>query len=361
MSYSVYQQISYPENHTYKFLQLPPDLLDHVKNNKDGQLLIKSSPLDHDRTDGNSNSHLVVCTNDKTWKLRQMNHSNTVMLMNNMNVNKLGTEVSKPGPNQLLGFALGSYEYELSKSTGQLDISGLPRYPGPQAQGMSYHELLQNTPISKREFEQKWFDLGGCEIDNQVYILTESYITEVLHHIITTLISQQFDYKSQEGNLDELYAMAQSQEHNPTAIQTIIHKFALVTNETFKLDNSKISRWFGKQTLEASRIISVPDFLVNWKSSLPEFYNVPLDLSDLKGYYFRSGNSIGYVDPMKLSTSLPFRFEQLFYLDKSWAYDEIVPLIENFVPVGKKIDSVIIKYAKKKRVGKNSFVVTPRS
>ena len=79
----------------------------------------------------------------------------------------------------------------------------------------------------------------------------------------------------------------------------------------------------------------ISEFLLNWKTSLPSFYNPPLDISQLAGYYCSPiENKILYVDPESLSENLSQRFKELFELDKSWNYDEFIPFIKSlFLPV----------------------------
>ena len=78
--YSVYQQLNEDTNatkYTYKLLQLPSKILNQLES-KSTNLYIKS--------DINS---LALCTDSETFKLRQMNHSNTVLLLNKEPDNKL--------------------------------------------------------------------------------------------------------------------------------------------------------------------------------------------------------------------------------------------------------------------------------
>ncbi|KAK6455882.1 sister chromatid cohesion protein Dcc1 [Scheffersomyces xylosifermentans] len=372
-SYSLYQQTSYDENYAYKFLQLPPDLLAYIKDNKNQELVIKSSTT--------NSGQLVVCSAKKTWKMRQMNHSNSVLLMDNANVDHQNKCIKSIVPNHevdqknnLIGFSESTYEYELIETKGSIVIDDLPRYHGDElrddtnntnARKISLSELMENSPISTEEFYKSWYELGGCDIGGQVYILSVEYITEVLFILITTLLSQEFNYKSDTIDMNKIRSTICNQKGSidNSVLKTVINKFSVHKEQGLQLDNFKIAKWFGINELSklTTTLVDSKEFLLQWKASLPTFYNVSLDLHYLRGHYCSPiEGRIRFVSAEDLSPTLSVRFSQLFQLDKSWNYDDFVPFIKDFVPSGVKVDSIILKFGKKKRVGKNKFVVTPR-
>lgn len=336
--YSVYQQLNEDTNatkYTYKLLQLPSKILNQLES-KSTNLYIKS--------DINS---LALCTDSETFKLRQMNHSNTVLLLN------------KEPDNKLIGFQKTSYEYELTEIKGSIDTSDIPIFNGQTAQQpIDLRALEDNSICSHQEFLSNWYELGGCEIDNGAYIMSADIITELLHLLITKLMSLQVHEFSPEDVSSII-----TPPYNDSMLTSIIHKFCIIESEKYQLNDLKITQWFG--IVEMSKInhkmTDISEFLLNWKTSLPSFYNPPLDISQLAGYYCSPiENKILYVDPESLSENLSQRFKELFELDKSWNYDEFIPFIKKFVPAGKKVDSIILKYGKKKKVGRDRFIVCPR-
>ncbi|KAK6465975.1 sister chromatid cohesion protein Dcc1 [Scheffersomyces coipomensis] len=375
VSYSVYQQITNDPEHTYKLMQLPPDLLEYITNNDKEELVLKSSI---------TSDNLVVCSNSKTWRLRQMNHSNTALICDNLNINvnnKFTDPLVETGDqqqqfdNKLVGFSQCSYEYELSSTEGIIDITDLPRHSGDQLSDdtlnvdtldWSLQQLIDNSPISSQEFFTKWYEYGGCIINDKVHILTNEFITEILYGCITILISENINYNDDIEILNFIQLiLMQDETMNQSIMETIIHKFGHeIKEDTFKLDHAKISKWFGIQQLAKSsgNLINKKEFLLHWKSSLPSFYNVSLDIQDLRGNYCSPiEDKILYVNASDLATSnLSVRFVQLFQLDKNWNYDDFIPFIADFVPNGKKVDSVILKYARKKKITKDKYLIVPR-
>lgn len=373
-SFHIYYPITTPSTHIYKLIQLPPALTDYIKENEyesnENQLVIKSSKsIDND---------LVLVNPDNTWKIRQMNHSNSVVLLNNMNVNKLNHSLDHISstqdqlPDKLLGITNLSYEYEISKVDGKIDISKLPDYDGSEIIGeyeILIDDFINDSLISRNQFLAKWYNYCGCEINNRAVILTSDFVSEILHNLIPVLISNDIPYESEEYNLNLSHISKLMLEQNSSFTQnilvTILSKFGQTKNNTdFKLNNNKISKWFGIQTLIKlnHNLISTNQFLINWKSALPSFYNIPIDLMQLRGYYCRPLNDdIQYLNPENLSNNdISSRIKDLFKIVNSWDFDEFYPFIIDFIPPGRKPDLIILKFARKKRSGKNKFIVSPR-
>lgn len=377
MSYSVYQQLSYSKDHTYKLLQLPAELYSYIKDKENGELVIKSTPPTADKKENG----LVLCTEDKTWRLRQMNHSNSVLLLDNMNINKLGKSVLSVIPsyevssqNNLVGFSKSSYEYELNPTEGFIDVSKLPIFSGDSISDdtlnrsstyITLHQLLLDSPISNQQFYKFWYELGGCEVNGHVHVMSSTFITQTLYTLLTILISNEFNYNNDAGQIAQVCTMALRQDNklNSSIVSTLLHKFSIVNGQSFKLDNLKIAKWFGTQELASTNraLVNSKEFLLSWKACLPDFYNVSLDLHDLRGSYCcPMEGKIQYVNKSELSQNLSMRFAQLFLLDKQWVLEDFTPFIAEFVPSGKKVDSIILKHGKKKALGKGKFIVCPR-
>lgn len=353
MSYQLYLQISRDEKYTYKLLQLPPEILSHLQNDSSQDLLLKS----------NINS-LVLCTNDQTWKLRQMNHSNSVLLLNNVNITGNNTSITDP-VNTLVGFQNCNYEYELTKTEGIIDFSQVAKYDGHDyGASISITQLLNDSLCSESEFWKLWWDNSGCEIDGNGYLMTDEFVTELLFDLITFLISQEINYNQPIDitQLDELL----SPKINSSMIKSILHRFAtkhVAGEDTYTLVHHKIAQWFGiiQLSTRAHEVIPISEFLINWKASLPPFYNISLDIEYLNGWYaMPQDRHILYVDRRSLSTNLATRFKQLFQVHGSWDYQLFVAFIKDIVPKDKKLDGMIIKFGKKKKVGKDKFIVCPR-
>lgn len=365
MSFQVYSQISTPDDHVYKLVQLPPDLVSYLKLSPEKCLQFKSPVTSH--------NHLVLCTEDSTYTVRQMNHSNTALLVNDMAINKLGqklengndTVTSESSGNlsgNLLAIGLSNYQYELTKTSGYIDTQGVPVYEGAKIQDLeslkTVDEVKVDSPIANSQFYSAWYNLLGCEVEGKAVILAPNFVTEALHTLISIVIAG----KLTSFTTSDISAKAQMQNklYTSSVVHTLTQKFCL-HREKLELDKSAIAWWFGIHTLKMNTN-ALPDkeMLLKWKLSLPPFFDVSLDMSALHGYYCRPVvGTVRYLPRDSLATEITTRIKELFSVVKEWDFDEFLPFIAEFVPANKKPDAVIVKYARKKRVGKK-FVVCPR-
>lgn len=373
-SFPVYQQLSADDKYAYKLIQLPPDLVQYIESDKDAEVVIKAPPAAN-ATD--PQNRLVLCTPDHAWKLRQMNHSNSVLLMDDLRVNNSQKSLSNNTPaNAIVGFTQTSYEYELSDVSGSINVSNIPVYSGDKLSDdtvnrdcilISVQELLDVLPICRLDFYREWFALGGTEIEGNAHIMLDAIITEILSTIIVSLLGNSVKVAEESFPTAQLLQQITNQVLTREMAMSVIHKFAASDpSSDFALDNRHAARWFGTQLLcaDAGASIITLEFLVQWKLSLPEFYNVPLDIKDLRGHFMRPQEGrVQYLNPKSLSKDVSMRFIQLFQLCARWDYDDFVPFIEDFVPKDKKVDSLILKHARKtrKKVGtKETFIVCSR-
>lgn len=344
----LYRQLSTSDTAHYKLLQLNPELVLAIE--KGEEIVIKQSAT--------LEPQLVMTSAASTWKIRQMNHSNLVLLMQeskDMNVGAYASGASDPEPG-LVGVALCTYEYELTAMKGYIDPQMIPTYTGGDVpKKVLMAQLLDDSPVSPAEFAEAWSKLGGCELDGYAVILSTEVVSRVLYLVLTTLIAHQVDY-NERLPVEDIINWLPSE--SPAVVRSVVAKFC----QGDKLDNNAVVRWFGIEKLKDLKTQTVVHkiFLLKWKSSLPEFYSVPLDIAELKGYYFTPVDGmIQYIDKDLLANDIKVRVAQLLDRHRQWDYDEFVSLIDDLVPAGKKPDTLIMKHARKKRVG-SKFVVTSR-
>ncbi|KAL7664780.1 Sister chromatid cohesion protein DCC1 [[Candida] zeylanoides] len=363
--YSLYARTEFPPDHSYKLIQLPPALLRCVEGAAGGaELVIKAPSADA--------GHLVLCTADETYQLRQMNHSNTVLLVG-ANARLEHPHGAPPPPpaaageaaaaaTALVSLATLSYEYEPTPTSGHIDTEGLPVFDGGELRGrdISVAELRAVSAISARQFDRQWAALCGSEVRGRAVLLAAPLVTELLSLLLTTLIADGVDYRTAAIDAAAWGARVAPQHASatPAVVRTIVAKFGAT-----QLDHGAIAAWYGVEQLRrhtAVRAVADGAFLVAWKASLPAFYNVPLDLALLRGHYCRPApGTLQHLSAASLSTDVAARVKDLFRVAPEWEYDDFVAFLEGYVPAGKKAESVVMKYARKRKAGRR-VVVSPR-
>lgn len=337
MSINLYQQSSPSDNYRYKLIQLSPDILDCIENNT--KLTIKS-PLSKD--------DLALVSDSQTWKIRQMDQTNTVLLMDNTQ-----------SENAMVGIASLPYEYELKPHKYSINTAILPVYnqsSDPPNSTVSLLQLIQNTPVSRAEFFEQWHELGGCEVNGTCYILPSDLISKILHSLLTVMIAEKIDYTKDSVPRAQLIEKLGPQMDPESVVNAVINKF-YNGEDLIKVNNQQVAKWYGIQTLKQTRPMDSKQFYIEWKSRFPNFYHIPLDLDILRGHFYRKSGQIAYLNQDSLSNEISARIKELFKLSSEWDLNDMVPFITCLT--SRKVESVLLKYSKIKRIGTRK-VVCPR-
>lgn len=335
----------------YKLLELTPELTEILKQGSE-PLSLKASSVE---------GEIVLCLSDATFQVRQKNHTNTLLLMTHTDA-------------KLEGFASLESQLELTKVKGRIELLPLlPLYaefgqPLPAgASQLSVQELMQRSPVSDGQFRHLFMAVAnGSEVEGCAVVLTREFVTRTLGHLLTTLLALELDQSRLE--VEAVVEAIGDPDYTPALVRTLLWKFSTAPETTqgavFALDPVKVSQWYGINALQtfAQRVISPTDFLIHWKSVVPPFFECPIDLAMLAGHFVRPLlGKIQYVclegvlretDPIK-------RFKMLFKLQGLWDINEIGPFIDDLNLRGLKRDTFVIKYAKRKQIGKR-VVVTSR-
>ncbi|SCU90782.1 LAME_0E10022g1_1 [Lachancea meyersii CBS 8951] len=327
---------------------------------------------------------VVLCSKNKTWLLRQKNHSNTALVMREFipeDVSDSGIRLP-PGVEEPsmyhLAYTKQSKELEARLTKGDIDISMLPIYTGDY---QDFKETLQRSnavrwtlkalqkysPCSDEEFARKWPIVGGCVVDDVACILSQDFISRVLHILLMSCMAESLDFEALD--MSQVFAavnkdMGEGEEFNPftlDVVRTVVGKFSKVTDEgKYAIQRKAVSQWYGVEALKkyASRVmISQEEFMIKWKSSFPPYFTCDLDFAALRGCFYRPlGRSIQYFSKQTLPDDPKERFAYLFKLQSSWELEEMIPYIEQLNTKGVKIDNFVMKYARRKRQGKRTLV-----
>ncbi|KAG0668096.1 hypothetical protein C6P45_004994 [Maudiozyma exigua] len=365
---------------SYKLIELNDDLMKLLNDNKSRKHLQFKS-LDE------VNSHVVLCSKDKTWLLRQKDHSNMSMLMHEGVVDDNSKTIDPslsfglpPPITDYIGFARTTYEYETVATEGRLRLENIPIYDGEQnfevrdkSNQTSFQQLLEDSPCSSREGLIQWYSLGGCTINGQACLLSPKFINKALHVTLMSVLAESMNLE--ELNLKETYdavSKDMNSEFNPYTIEvveTILNKFGRIKDteiedKIWKLNSPIIAKWYGIQSLKkyvSKSSLPFDEFMLQRRSQFPPFFPCDIDISMLRGNYYQpQAKQIQYFSKKSLSQDPKDRFKTLFKLQTSWDLRDIEPFIEELNTKHMKIDSFIMKYARRRRVGKN-YIITSRN
>lgn len=377
MSTNLYSKLEY--NHSYKLVQLAPDLLKTIKESKSTRSPLQFKSLNEDTSD------VVICSDSKTWLVKQKNHSNTVLLMKEFIPEEEPSVEDVPSfglplPNKsLVTFAKTEFEFETRDVEGQLNLDLLsvyngeidfPQYPD-KMKIKTFQNLLDNSPCSKLECENKWHELGGSIVNGYVCILSQAFMSKALNITLTSLMGESLNLEKLD--LEESFMAVHKDtdgDFNPytkSVVETILNKFGYYEREsnTWKLNMATIAKWYGIEALKkyVGRIsMPVDEFFIKWKAMFPPYFPCDLDIDMLRGYHYKpSGTNIQYISKDIMSTDPKERFKDLFKLQSQWDLDDIAPFVVDLNTKGLKIDNFIMKYARRRKIpGKKTIIITSR-
>ncbi|VEU19326.1 DEKNAAC100678 [Brettanomyces naardenensis] len=334
-------------NYDLRLLTLNDEILETVRNGKE-RLYIKAT--------SERKGCPVVCTDSKTFKIRQQNQSNCVMLLNVDD----STGLSFDRFSSRLILEDTSPEVPVAKLA---KITDMDQFTSLQVKddGYTLEKLFEDSAASRLEFDNLVPSRQIIEYRGSCYTVDDKLVTACLEKMLELLIKRGID----SGN--ELEIMKKLEEIDvgweewsclnipEELVNLCIAKFI----ESGKLEHDLVVRQFGLEVLKKHRDLKMDDFLINLKLRLPFNYSPEIDLKrSMRGAFFtyKDDTMISYLDESLLSEEPPRRFQQLFALKQQWEVDEIEPFVDRINKHGLKIEKFLLKYCKVRRMGRRQLV-----
>lgn len=316
------------EDANYRLLQLTPKLQESLEK---GELSIRSF--------GEDSVHL--CTADTTHLLRKLKQSNTLMLL-------------KPVENSIQAYASPFESLETIQIDGKVDWSKFSVF--------NLADKVKFVPLNQKE-HQKFAACSFAELqvqckqkpavasESQIYVIEPDMVHEVLVQLVSAMIEQgDFDL-TKLPNTSELGG-----EFPPDIIEVCYRMFTSDSDADGAVDKEKLSRWIGLYLLQQHpNGVEIEKFKREWSLDLPA--KLPIDIELLQGSVtFPTSNTIRFINAEALPNDINARLDSLFTIKPEWPMPEIQPFILPLMPVGQRVENWILKFAKKRKVGKTYIV-----
>ena len=258
-------------------------------------------------SDGPGSNNIVLCTNDKTYNVRQVSTSNSLFVV----------QPSHQGENAIAQSGLDAIAQCLSTLEVQLDSSAsaisflstaLPKYTSTGHHGpgnsRSKRELFDHLPMSNRECERDWNDLACFELDGIALLPSDSVKLKVWQAILTNATAHGLDLTESLGP-GEVEQILDNDSEWPWDLSNAILDSVLASKsslEALELDGTKLARSIGLSLLkdrtdDGRRPISAEAFQTSWADLMPEKWRSNADISLLGGSIGREsgGTEITFV------------------------------------------------------------------
>ncbi|KAI9098047.1 sister chromatid cohesion protein Dcc1 [Phlyctochytrium arcticum] len=356
-----------PSGH-YTLLELPSELAAAFDDN--GSLVKKDLIIK-----GTEDESIVVCTQNATYVVSSVQTSNTLLF-----AKPTGTaQQQNLSTSYEIQESLACY-WELVPCQARLDklrqLLENALYRGSvqedignqheKFEGSQYYtteELLDIIQASEDELRIGLEELGAVEIDGKWRLLESSYQESILKYLLISAAADELDLDNL--SVEQCLASMMDSGYSPELIRHTVKYFATEDDDAIddssrrKLCASKVGRFIGKQALAnaESPKTNLDLFMLDWQSAVPEPFKV--DLSMLAGLCLvedgPTGQSIIYFPKSRLPMDEKGRFEMLFNVRKKWAHEEFVPYISDLAPTTKKLDAILLKYARMFKAGTQVF------
>jgi Sister chromatid cohesion protein Dcc1 len=162
--------------------------------------------------------------------------------------------------------------------------------------------------------------------------MSPTYTTNLLDLILATAMADSLPLDSL--SLSSLLAAIGTADDRPECIQALLHAFSSpATGETYRLDQSAITKWYGLRTLSQTLTpLPTARFLTTWSLSLPASIDHSPDLTLLRGNYYQpTPGTVQYLPSEELATSPQNRLGQLLAIKERWEVGELMPLMRGCV------------------------------
>jgi sister chromatid cohesion protein DCC1 len=322
----------------YRLLELSKEMEGYLLNTeKDNALVIK----------GNDNDDAVCCTENKSFLLRKVEISNTLLLLNEDLNNEKEQPKRKKFKTEYVD-KLPSFYYELVNIPPKLEKLKEILYQAPLTSnsgddvGYSFDELKSRIQASDTEILEGLKKLNAFEHNNLWQVLSKQLLHECFEMVLTELESSP-SFTLDNIKLDTMYDALNGIYPQIAIKQAIkIHSKPNDLEDNYSLDKKKVGIFCATLVLEKGNT-KVDTFMNAWNSKLP--HGMIGDLEWIGNISTIDGDKILYINHDVLPRDVKKRFLYLFKLKKSWDYAEILPFIEPVLN-GKRIKDVFRKYSR---------------
>ncbi|KAK4980152.1 hypothetical protein LTR42_000459 [Elasticomyces elasticus] len=279
----------------FRLLELPPELLELVTSNTSHTLQFKSADGQHTGKAGPV-PEAYICTSDKTYKIRQVNSSNSVYICQPAN-NDDDNGLPQAG---LHAIAQSSWTLELNQAQTNFAIQHLKAMLPTYSSTGSYQSkelaskqtIFDNIPSSQAQCEQAWKDLACFELSDPqgCFLPSASVKVQVWRSMLDQAVASGVDLTGELSpkNLD---VIIDPNEEWPIEIgQAVLD--SILSGEG-RIDEFKCVASVGVDILAARMGVVQPtaEFLAIWRDALPEKWRAQAKIEMLHRTEYRLGDS----------------------------------------------------------------------
>ena len=370
----------------YKLIQLPKSFINELKSSsRTNEKLLSKYGINSNKfqlKSSSSNSTPFLTTTNKTFKIRQQNHSNCQMLLHDF-INFKNFEnylIIENFHNNIINYSnINIWEINDLNDIKDDEFNCITIESLNEVM-ISFIKIFNQTPISVVEFDNLIINDNVYPSFDKIVKISQNLKIQLINEIILNFNS--IDIK---GTILDIYNKI-SQKYNIKnhliirIITFLIINYTNITDDIttetpcidqfinyniedkkYILNDNKIIKFIISTILEKIKKISIDDLLIELRMNLPINYNTKFDIKDIiTGIgYITNSNTVNYIniETLKNLKTPNERFDKLFQLKSNWLIEEIEPFISDINVRNIKTDKFALKYCKVKRLNNNKRIM----
>ncbi|CAA9964812.1 DUF2036 multi-domain protein [Pyrenophora teres f. maculata] len=289
--------IAHDQRH-FRLLELPPDIVG-LLDAPDPPLFLSlksRAPAQAAGTPNATAAYAVLCTPDKTFQLRQVQTSNSLLVTHPILQHHGNDEMPIPATCAIasctatlqLHVSTASAVGLLSDALSVYDIVAGDVDATPNGRGKP--NVFADMPVSDGECDAAWTELMAFEVDGSSYQPSASALSQVWRAIHAAALAEGIPL-NKEFMTDDITRAAAEEGHPPAFIHAVLAH--LSTDDRVKtspwscLDRAKTVAFTGRTLLASKRGADflIADFTDTWEDRLPELWRKDAKLSAIEAFY----------------------------------------------------------------------------
>ncbi|KAG2078863.1 hypothetical protein BDR04DRAFT_996880 [Suillus decipiens] len=338
---------------SFRLVELPPELYQIIESSEKTSLFIKGHPTED----------AVLCTSEKTYSVRSVVLSNTVLVVTPSRSDPDGTVHIRDQLHEILELApvvpklhkLSILLRDMEYDEGDEDRQGhvISYIHKAAVSKYSYEQARSEIQASEAEFVRGLKERRILVLEGQLRPIAPAHLSTILELLLNYLISLSLSY--QAAAVEELVSVLSDEHEIPRAVSNqVISWFGDVKEGLWKMDADAVIRELGVGILRHHRHnpISENEFLKKWKSVVGDTFESSVKLTLLSGDYLRNLSSNGeeatltYFPSSTLPVDPAARFVELFLTRQRWKHEEIEPFLLDIAVNSKERDKLLLKHAR---------------
>lgn len=358
---------------SFKLVELPADLAKVVESSTEPKRwMIKGQPTDD----------AVLCTEDKTYSIRTVVLSNSVLVVTRptssfaQNIDSgeddvvirdtihdiLELQTTVPRLQKLNGMLRGA-EFDEGQEEGNHDDHEFDNLDDrEESQGrvakrkrLTLDEAREMLQASDAEISRGLKDRRVLILNGELRPIAPTYLLTILELLLNYLVSLSLPH--QAASIDQLVnALEEEHEIKRTISMQVMEWFGGLDAGLWIMDVSLVMKEVGVGILRSLKDDPVTEivFMEKWRNAVGDTFADKVSLELLKGNYLvtPSPNTyppvsvLVYFPTSELPTDPAMRFNDLFLTRPRWKAEDITPFLGDIAVDNKERDKLLLKFAR---------------